>query len=234
MPLPTVEFSEHETTVAGVEGPVRFRPFLVREEKILLLALESSDQEHVVRAVRQIFDACVLTDGVRSDTVPFFAFEELYLRIREVSVSDVVDLHVTHGEDDECEHRTLVRLRLPEVKLDGEPPNPLVPIDDRFGVQFRYPTVDEVSASDSGAVGGFDLMASCMVQVYELTGDEHWPVTDRDEARQWLESLNRSQFSKIVEWFTGLPRLAHEISYTCESCGHDETVKLRGLSDFFE
>ena len=232
--LPRVTAPEYSTHLVGIDRTVRFRPFLVGEEKLLLLAMESDDQEQVVTAVRQVFDACIIDEDLDSDGIPFFDFEDLFLRIREVSVSDVIVVSLGHPEGHECEERTEVSIPLTGVRVSGLVPDRNVAIDDTYGVRLRFPSVLEAQNSTNDPDGIITVMAGCMELVYELEGDGVWPVGDVESAKEWIEHLSRDQFQRIADFFENVPRLTHEVGWTCEKCGETTETVLSGLRDFFD
>ena len=235
MTLPRVTLPENTIHLKGLDAEVRYRPYTVGEEKILLLAYEDGARDQITLAIKQVLQGCILTEGVLVDDMPYFDFEEFFLRIRSVSVSNVSNPLIPHQEPtpDGCEHRDEVEVRYDDIQLDRDPPDRMVPIDDRLGVVMRYPTINEISAFERTPDGILRMIAGCMESVYELKGDDVFPVNSVKDAEGWIGELTKDQFKMLTEFFTSLPKLSYEVDVECGGCGVRKKFTLRGLQSFF-
>ena len=238
MPLPKISTSQHELVLPSTGKKIKFRPFLVREEKILILALESQDQKQISNAVKQVLKDCILTRGVKVDTLPSFDIEYIFLNVRGKSVGEQIEIVVTCGDDGETQVPAFINIDEVEVKTD---PNhsPEIQLGEGYTLTMKYPSLNQflednfTEEDDAGVEKSFQIIASSIDKVYN--DDNVWGATDctKKELVEWLESLTSEQFKKIERFFETMPKLTHEIIVTNPKTGKDNTVVLEGLSDFF-
>ena len=234
MGLPRLNVPEYTTELKGLKKKVRYRPFLLAEEKVLLIARESDENDTMITAVSQILESCLL-DDIDVGSLPFFDFENILIRIREVSVGDVIKFNYTHPT---CEHTREVNIKTSEIGLENEPPDRRVPIDDTYGVMFTYPTMSQLVENEKlGDENSIDravsMFARNMECVYELHGETVWPCTSEEENRKWLHGLSRDQFVRIMGFFDSIPRVAKTVKFDCEKCKEHVELNFKGLTDFF-
>lgn len=237
MALPKLVVPEFETTIPSTKQKIKFRPFLVKEEKILLMALEGKDSKEMGSAISKILESCILTEGVDIKNLAFFDLEFLFLKLRSKSVGENVDLKIRHLDTTECSHYTEVSVNLDEVGVNfPDDVSDKVMLTDTVGIQLKYPTlsmIDKVTSAkdteDPSKV--FDLLAECIVCVFD--GDNVEDNFTKKEMREWIEGLSKLQFEKMASFFNKLPKVQHKVTYTCPKCGKEEMVILEGLQNFF-
>jgi hypothetical protein len=236
MALPKLASPRFAVELPSTGQRVSFRPFLVKEEKALLMAATSNDQNSMIDAVKDVLAACVLDESVNVSTLPFFDLEYLFLNLRAKSVGEVVKLEYRHTggvnySGIACEEITPVEINLERVKVvkDNKHTNK-IQITDSLGVVMRYPTISDIKLVNEGA-DELKMIAKCIVSVYD---DENIYEPDNlQDAVDFIDSLNTQQFAKIMEFIATMPKLKHSFTYKCKGCGQEDTVTLEGLSDFF-
>jgi len=235
MPLPKLNTPTYELTIPSTNETVSYRPYLVKEEKILLLALESQDERQMIRAIKDVITAC--TDGaVDTSRIAMFDLEYIFTQLRAKSVGESVQLSV---KCDKCEKNNDVAINLENVRLsNSDKVNDTIELTDTIGVKMRYPSVDTVLQSraneDSSAVDLiFSLLIECIDSIY--SGEEIFDAASqsREELNEFLESLNSDQFSRIREFVENIPAAEIDASFKCSHCGEHNEKLLRGLANFF-
>ena len=238
MPLPTITTAQYELKLPSTGKTIKYRPFLVKEEKILILSLESEDQKLITNAVKQVLKACVLTKGIKIDQLPSFDIEYLFLNIRGKSVGESIELLVTCGDDGKTEVPVNVNIDDIEVRKD---PNhtPDIEIDEDYKVRMKYPSMSQFietnfNQDDEDAVEkSFQIIASCVDSVYN--DEDVWAASDctKKEVNDWVQSLTSAQFAKIEGFFDTMPRLSHTLEVVNPNTKKKNTIELEGLTDFF-
>lgn len=237
MALPSVETPTYDIRLHSVDRPIKYRPFLVKEEKILLTALESGETKDIVQATKQIIKNCVLDEDLDVHKLPSFDIEYLFLNLRARSVGDVVTIGMRHPDPNtKCDGVTPVEIKCNEVNIHvPKEINSLVKLTDKVSVQLDFPNIDEMTRpqDESQMDSIFQITKSCIRGIYE--GEEYHDIKNSSEKEldDFIYSLNQSQFGKIVEFFNTMPKLRHEVSWSCEKCGKGDTVVLEGLQSFF-
>ena len=243
MPLPKLAIPEYECTLPVTGLKVKYRPFLVKEEKILLMALESGDDKEMMRSMKQIISSCVMNE-INVEKLPLFDIQYLFLNIRSQSVGETSQLRFKHPDDtnskgETCTHIQDVEINLKEIKPEAvEGHTKKIDLTDDVGVTMVYPGFDMydkiVALQDESALDViFDIVSSSIEMIYK--GDEVFYAEDhtKEELFEFLNSLSSLQFNKIRSFFQTMPYLRHEFDYTCEKCGCKEHVTLAGIEDFF-
>lgn len=244
MSLPRLSIPQFSTTLPSTGKEVVYRAFVVREEKILLMAAEAKDQKSMVTAIKQVLQACIISPAdLKIDKLAFFDIEYLFLQVRAKSIGETVKLAFKH-KDGKRRTGELCDTSV-EIEINLEALSPPIPTSDfstitlspTMTLELRYPTLDEIIAisSDKGGPENpnkiFDLLAACIVRVVD--GDEvHIPDT-RKEALQFIESLPHQFTQSINAFIEHMPTVSLDINYVCTGCGDTETIALRGLKDFF-
>jgi len=240
MPLPTISTPTYELTLPSSGKTVKYRPFLVKEEKILILALESQDPKQITTAIKQVLKSCVTARGIKIETLPTFDIEYLFLNVRGKSVSESVELVITCGDDGETQ--VPVSVFIDEIKVVKSPDHKKdIQIDDHITIQMKYPSMDEfvknnfvVDGDDVSQVEqSFEVIAACIDQIY--TEEDAWSSSDltKKELVTWIEGLTSSQFKQIEEFFETMPKLSHTIEVMNPNTQKKNTVVLEGLTSFF-
>lgn len=235
MALPKITIPTFTTILPSTKQEIVFRPFVVKEEKVLLVAMESKDLDHMQRAMIDVLSSCITTD-IDVNKLPSFDIEYLFLKVRAKSVSEEVTLSYRHVDGvnyagDKCEAITEVKIDLDqvEVKFDTNH-SPLIKLTDTLTLKMRYPTIKDLKVN-STTDDGIDLVANCIESVYD--NDDIFEPDDIEDAKRFLGSLSNQQFLSVMKFFETMPTIEHTVTYKCPGCGQNDTVTLRGLSDFF-
>ena len=240
MPLPKISTPTYELELPSTGKKIKYRPFLVKEEKILILALESENIKQITTSIKSILKDCIQTRGVKIDTLPIFDIEYLFLNVRGKSVSEALDLVVTCPDDNKT--TVPVKIYIDEIKVVKSPDhNNDIKLDDKLTLRLKYPSLDEFIKSnfdftsrDEGALEqSFEIIATCIDQVYNE--EESWAASDctKKELLEWVETLNTNQFKLIESFFTTMPKLSHTLKVKNPKTKVENDVTLEGLSSFF-
>ena len=237
MPLPKITTSEYELELPSNGKTVKYRPFLVREEKILILALESANQKEITNAVKQVIKECVLTKGIKIEQLPAFDIEYLFLNIRGKSVGESIDLLVTCGDDGETEVGVTVPIADIQV-VKSEEHTKDIEIGDGWTVKMKYPSLSQFietnfTESADTVEKSFQVIASCIDIVYNK--DDMFAAADctKKELKEWVESLTSQQFQKIEKFFETMPKLSHTLKVVNPKTKVENEILLEGLQSFF-
>ena len=236
MPLPTIVTPSYELTLPSNGKKIKYRPFLVKEEKILILAIESNSIKDISRAIKDVLKSCILTKGVKIDELPTFDIEYLFLNIRSRSIGESIDLVITCPDDNETKVNKQIYIDEIEVKTN-EDHNPDIKLDDTYTMRLKYPSldqfIDENFNFDEVKDNSFDIISSCIEMVY--SDEEAWEAKDctKKELLEFVERLNSSQFKEVEKFFDTMPRISHDIEVENPNTKVKSTVKLEGLASFF-
>ena len=236
MPLPTVATPTYELKLPSSNKKIKYRPFLVKEEKILILAIESNSIKDISRAIKDVLKSCILTKGVKIDELPTFDIEYLFLNIRSRSIGESIDLVITCPDDNETKVNKQIYIDEIEVKTN-EDHNPDIKLDDTYTMRLKYPSldqfIDENFNFDETKDNSFDIISSCIEMVY--SDEEAWEAKDctKKELLEFVERLNSSQFKEVEKFFDTMPRISHDIEVENPNTKVKSTVKLEGLASFF-
>ena len=240
MPLPKISTPTYELELPSTGKKIKYRPFLVKEEKILILALESENIKQITTSIKSILKECIQTRGVKIDNLPIFDIEYLFLNVRGKSVSEALDLVVTCPDDGKT--TVPVKIYIDEIKVtkNSDHSND-IKLDDKLTLRMKYPSLDEFiknnfdfSSRDEGALEqSFEIIATCIDQVYNE--EESWAASDctKKELLEWVETLNTNQFKLIESFFTTMPKLSHTLKVKNPKTKVENDVTLEGLSSFF-
>ena len=238
MPLPKIATPTYELEVPSSKKKVKYRPFLVKEEKILIIAMESEDSNQIANSVKNVISNCILTKGVKVDELSTFDIEYLFLNIRGKSVGEEVEVLVTCPDDNETQVPTTINLDEIQVQVSEEHSRD-IKLDDTLVLRMKYPSMTEF-IKNNFSIGGeigvdetFDLISSCIEQVY--SEEESWSAADctKKELSDFLEQLSSKQFKEIETFFDTMPKLSHIIKIKNPKTGVESEVVLEGLSAFF-
>ena len=238
MPLPKIATPTYELELPSTGQSIQYRPFLVKEEKVLVIALESEDNKQITTAIKAVLKSCILTKGVKVESLPTFDIEYLFLNIRGKSVGEELEVNVICPDDGETTVPVVINLDEIEVQKDENHSNK-IKIDDSIMMELKYPSLDQFiknnfDFNDKNAMDqSFDLIASCIDKVY--TEDEVWATADctKKEVKEFLESMNSQQFKEIEAFFETMPKLSHTIKVTNPNTKVESDVVLEGLASFF-
>ena len=238
MPLPKISTPSYELVVPSTKKKIKFRPFLVKEEKVLILAMESQDNQQIANAVKDVIAACILTRGIKVETLSTFDIEYLFLNIRGKSVGEEVEVTITCPDDNETQVPSVINLDEIKVQMDDNHSID-IKLDDEYTMRMKYPSMDEFIKTNFAVDGDvnvddtFKLIASCVDQVY--SEEETWAGADctKKELSQFIESLNSKQFKSIEKFFETMPKLSHTVKVTNPNTKVESEVILEGLQSFF-
>ena len=238
MPLPKIATPTYELVLPSTEKTVQYRPFLVKEEKVLVIALESEDTKQITNAIKAVLKSCVQTKGIKVEQLPTFDIEYLFLNIRGKSVGEEIDVNIICPDDGETEVPVKIALDDIQVEKNEEHTNQ-IKLDDNLMMELKYPSLDQFIKSNfdfndtSQMDQSFTLIASCIDKIY--SEDEVWATADctKKEVNEFLESMNSSQFKEIEKFFDTMPKLKHTIKITNPVTQIESDVVLEGLASFF-
>ena len=238
MPLPKISTPSYELVIPSNKKKIKFRPFLVKEEKVLIIAMESQDNKQIANAIKDVLSACILTRGVKINDLSTFDIEYLFLNIRGKSVGEEVEVMVTCPDDGETQVPTVINLDDIKVQVNDKHSQDIV-LDGEYTLRMKYPSMEEfikTNFSSDGEVAvddTFKLIASCVEQVY--SEEESWAGADctKKELSDFVESLNSKQFKDIEKFFDTMPKLSHTVKVTNPKTKKENEVVLEGLQSFF-
>jgi hypothetical protein len=235
MALPKIAKITHELTVPSTGKKIKYRPFLVREEKVLILAQESGSQKEMISGIKQVIEACVQTRGFKVDHLSTFDIEYIFLAIRGRSVGSDVEVIVTCPDDGATKVPVTIHLDEVGVVFDEEH-DPKIQLDDTYSVLMKYPSMDELMSQDQNNItveASLGLIASCIDQIY--TEEESWAASDstKEELISWIEDLEPKNFGKLEKFFDTMPKLSHTIEVENPETGVTNSIVLEGLASFF-
>jgi len=238
MTLPIIETQTYELTLPSADIKVKYRPFLVKEEKILLQALESDKQNEIISALKQIVSACTF-GSLNVDELPTFDLEYIFLNVRAKSVGEIAKLKVLCPDDNETYANVDIDLTKIEVQVDdAHNNNILIDENKKIGMILKYPTLGSVDPetnfnSTTNTKVIFDIISKSIYQIYE--GEKIFNATDytKDEMMKFIESLDSKTFKKIQDFYDTMPKLMHEIEVENPKTKVKSKVTLQGLTDFF-
>ena len=238
MPLPTISTPTYELELPSTGKTIKYRPFLVKEEKLLVLALETENTKEISNAIKAVLKNCIQTRGVKVESLPTFDIEYLFLNIRGKSVGEEIEVNLIAPDDGETS--VPVTINIDDIKVQKkENHTNKIKLDDNLMMEMKYPSLDQFIKNNfdmSGNVGidqSFDLIASCVDKIYNE--EEVWDTADvtKKELIDFLEQMNSIQFKQIEKFFETMPKLSHEITFTNPKTKVESTVVLEGLSSFF-
>jgi len=236
MALPKLDVPIYEMAVPSTDEKIKYRPFLIKEEKILLIAMESGENEDIIQAVKQIVSECTF-NKLKLGDMPMFDVEYMFLRIRAKSVGEVSKLKVLCQDDKETYATVEVDLTEIQVQVDDDHTNK-IELTDEMGVIMKYPSIDSFSAagiSNITADNMIDVVATCIAQIYDKKGEEVYDSKDstKKELVDFVEQLNTKQFQDVQKFFDTMPKLRHMITVLNPKTKKESNIQLSGLSDFF-
>ena len=237
MPLPKISTPTYELEIPSTKKKIRYRPFLVKEEKILIIAMESQSDTEIANAVKDVLSTCILTKGVKVDTLSTFDIEYLFLNIRGKSVGEDVEVMVTCPDDNKT--KVPVRVNLDDIQIiTSKEHNRDIKLDDQLMMRMKYPSINEFiksnfTTNEIKPEDTFDLIISCIEQIYNE--EESWSTSDctKEEMNDFLDQLNSNQFKEIEKFFETMPKLSHTIKVKNPKTNVENSIKMEGLSAFF-
>ena len=240
MPLPKIATPSYELELPSTGKTIQSRPFLVKEEKLLVIALESEDIKQITNAIKAVIRACILTKGIKVDTLPTFDIEYLFLNIRGKSVGEDISVNLTCPDDNKTQ--VTVNINLDDIKVKkSEDHSNKIQLDKNLMMELKYPSLNEFiknnfdpnDTSRNPMEQSFDLVGSCIDKIY--TEDEVWAASDctKKEITDFLDSMNSNQFKEVENFFESMPKLSHNIKVMNPNTKVESDIVLEGLASFF-
>ena len=238
MPLPKINTPTYELTLPSNNKKIKYRPFLVREEKILIMALETENSEDISNAVVDILSECILTKGVDVTKLATFDIEYLFLNVRSKSVGETVEVNIVCPDDNKTSVQMEINLDSIKVQKTRGHKN-IIKLDDQYSLKLKYPSLDEFignnfDTNESNMVDkSLNMISSCIEMVYDE--EESWDASDstKKELEEFIEQLNSKQFKAIEKFFETMPKLSHKVKVTNPTTEVESEVVLEGLASFF-
>jgi hypothetical protein len=236
MALPKLDIPIYELVVPSTDEKIKYRPFLIKEEKILLIAMESGANEDIIQAVKQIVSECTF-NTLKLGDMPMFDVEYIFLQIRSKSVGEVSKLKILCKDDGKTYANVEVDLTEIEVQVNDDHTNK-IELTDEMGVIMKYPTIDSFNTagiSDITAENMLDVIVACIDKIYDKKGEEVFDSKDstKKELMDFVEQMNTTQFQDVQAFFDSMPKLRHEITVKNPKTKVESMVTLSGLNDFF-
>ena len=241
MPLPKIATPTYELVLPSTGKTIKYRPFLVKEEKILILALESQSTKEITNAIKQVLKDCIVTKGIKIEELPTFDIEFIFLNVRGKSVGESLDLIITCGDDGETQ--VPVTVFIDQIKVEEDPEHKRdIQLDTDLVLRMKYPSLDQFiktnfdfssEQSSSSIDRSFDIISSCIDVIFNA--EESWSAADstKKELTDWIETLTPNQFKEIEKFFDTMPRLSHTVKVINPKTEVESVVKLEGLTSFF-
>ena len=240
MPLPKIATPQYTLDLPSTGKSIKYRPFLVKEEKILILALESEDVKQITSAIKQILKDCIITKGIKVEELPTFDIEYIFLHVRGRSVGEAIELIITCSDDGTTE--VPVKVFIDEIQVQKDPDHSTdINLGDGLVLRMKYPSLNEFiknnfdfSSNDVSSIEkSFDIVSSCIDMVFNA--DECWAAADctKKELNDWIETLTSQQFQEVEKFFNTMPKLSHTFKVTNPNTEKESEVTLEGLTSFF-
>ena len=238
MPLPKISTPLYELEIPSLKKSVKYRPFLVKEEKVLIIAMESEDPKQIAEAVKTVISNCVVTRGIKIEQLATFDIEYLFLNIRGKSVGETVDVLITCPDDGVTQ--VPVSINLDDIQVEfREDHSRDIKLDDSLTLRMRYPSMQEfvksnfISGSEISVDETFDMITACIEQIY--SEEESWAASDstKKELKEFIEQLTSQQFKDIERFFETMPKLSHTIKVKNPNTEVESEVVMEGLTSFF-
>ena len=240
MPLPKISTPSYELIIPSTKKKVKFRPFLVKEEKILILAMESNNPTQVANAVKDVISSCILSRGVKVESLSTFDIEYIFLNIRGKSVGEEIEVMITCPDDEKTQVSSVINIDEIQIQ-ESKDHSKDIKLDDNLTLRMKYPSMSEfiksnfaVSADAVDVDDTFKLIASCIDQIY--SEEESWAGSDSTdkELNEFVEQLSSKQFKEVANFFNTMPKLSHTVKVTNPNTKVESEVVLEGLQSFFE
>ena len=234
MALPVLNAAKYKTIIPSLNKEVEYRPYLVKEEKILMVALESNDQKQILTAIKDVINNC-LYDDINLNKLAMFDIETLFLRLRSKSVGETTEIK---AKCEECEHEHLQEINFDDI----QPPEikkvvTKIELTDDVGMTLKYPSIGDIQKHDSDKMesveGMMEVVVDCIESIYDADNVYSAKDESRKSLKEFIDSLNSQQFSKLTDFFENVPALNYNLNFKCSKCGHKNEIELRGLQNFF-
>ena len=239
MPLPKINTPTYELVLPSSGKKIKYRPFLVKEEKILIMALESEDSKQITNAIKDVLTDCILSRGIKIEKLATFDIEYLFLNVRAKSVGETVEVNITCPDDGETQVQ--VEIDIDSIKVQkSDTHSDIIQLDNDLSLQMNYPSLNqfietnfEVGGEKSEVEQSLNVIMSCIKQVY--SSEEAWDATDcsKKELKDFVEQMNSKQFKQLEDFFNTMPKLSHTLKVTNPNTKVKSDVTIEGLASFF-
>jgi hypothetical protein len=245
MALPKIDVPVYETKLISSGKTIKYRPFLVKEQKLFLMAAQAADEKETIDVVKQVLNNCIITD-IDVDDLPTFDLEHLFMQLRARSVGEVVNLKYNcnntvkddKGEEKSCDSLVKFDLNILDIKpiIDNKHSNK-IEISDKLGIVMKYPTLSLIK--DVGNLANEDVdtvlnvIISCIDYIYDAEQMYYAKDSTKEELLEFIENLQQEDMEKIQVFFTTMPKIAKELDFKCKKCGYEETITVQGIQNFF-
>lgn len=239
MPLPKIDVPVYDIDLPLSKKHISFRPFLVKEQRNLLMAMESNDSSTIEKNIRQVLNNCTLTEGIIIDQLPVVDIEYFFLNLRARSVGEVAEnKYRCNNEVDgkECGHISEVNIDILNIKLETSDVSEKIMLTPNMMIKFNYPVFASLSSAkntENISEFAFNMIIDCIDYIHDGEQFYYAKETTREELVEFIDSLNTDQFSKIEEFFNNLPKLRKEVRFKCKKCGFEHLIEAEGLESFF-
>lgn len=241
MKLPTLNTPTYKTVLPSI-GSVEYRPYLVKEEKILLMSLESKNLDEVISSMTRVMEACVIKPKINFSKLPYYEAEFLFLKIRSKSAGEVIDLQTRHvdglnSKGEECKHIHTLEVNLETLTIPGlDKKDKIVKLNDTVGLELRVPSLSEfyhLMSEEDNEDKAINLLSTVISKIFDGEDVYDTSEVDHEEMVSFIENLTSKQCEMISDFFTKIPNLKIEIPYKCSGCGSDEKITIEGVQSFF-
>ena len=231
MALPKLASAKYELTLPSNGEKVEFRPFLVKEEKLLLMAQSAGGEKEQIKAIKDIINNCTF-GKVDANTLPFFDLEYVFLQLRAKSVGEKTKISVTCPDDKET--KVQVEINLADIKcVTNVEHNNKIELGDGIGIMMKYPMIDIMAAQTDKPEAAFEIIKNCVDSIYDAENVTDRKDMDEKELNEFIESMTHEQFEKMNNFFTTMPRVKEEVKVKNPNTGVESTVVLEGMASFF-
>ena len=240
MALPKIDAPVYELDLPLSKKHIRFRPFLVKEQKNLMMAMEADDKETIERNIRQVLTNCTLTENIEVDKLPVIDVEYYFINLRARSVGEVVEneyICTNEVNGQQCGNKMKGKLDLLSITVDVDPNRKdIIKVSDKISIKMKYPEfslIEKLKEKQTAVEVAFEVVVQSIEWIFD--GEQYYYAYEStpEELMQFLESLNQEQFSKLEEFFDELPKLSRKMEIKCSKCGFDHTISMEGLESFF-
>ena len=241
MALPKIDTPVYDLELPLSKKQIRFRPFLVKEQKNLMMAMEADDKETIERNIKQVLTNCTLTDGVVIDNLPVIDVEFYFIQLRARSVGEIVEnryICTNEIEGTQCGHKMDAKFNLLDISVDIDPEaKDIIKINESISIKLKYPEfslVEKLKKNENAVDIAFEVVIDSIEYIFDGEQYHYAAEVTRKELTDFVESLNQEQFGRLEEFFNNLPKLNKKIDLKCGKCGFDHAISMEGLESFFE
>jgi hypothetical protein len=241
MALPKIDTPVYDLELPLSKKQIRFRPFLVKEQKNLMMAMEADDKETIERNIKQVLTNCTLTEGIVIDKLPVIDVEFYFIQLRARSVGEIVEnRYICTNEVDgkQCDHKMDAKFNLLDISVDINPDaKDTIKITEAISIKLKYPEfslVEKLKQKQNAVDIAFEVVIDSIEYIFDGDQYHYAAETSKEELTDFVESLNQEQFGRLEEFFNNLPKLNKKIDLKCGKCGFDHAISMEGLESFFE